>query len=73
MTQPVSTVTARPAPEDGPTPICQYCLADPRHTPLATHLPADQRCPLCGVAYTGPRRSAQFRALTDAGLVAIEE
>lgn len=51
------------------TPTCQYCLADPRHTPLA-HL-GDPRCPVCGSAYGGPRRDAEYQALLDAGFVAV--
>lgn len=47
---------------------CQYCLADPRHTPLGAD--AKHRCPVCGAAYSGPRRSLEFAALVAAGLVA---
>lgn len=52
---------------EGRTPTCQYCLADPRHTPLGAD--KSKRCPVCGAAYSGPRRSAEYRALVDAGLV----
>jgi hypothetical protein len=47
-------------------------LADTRHTPHAAHVPVDKRCPVCGAAYTGPRRDAQFRALLHADLVVVE-
>jgi hypothetical protein len=50
-----------------PQPICQYCLANPRKTTVTDD--PERRCPVCGADYTGPRRSAEFRALIDAGLV----
>lgn len=48
-------------------PTCQHCLADPRFTPLGPD--KDQRCPVCGAAYTGPRRSREYVTLLEAGLV----
>jgi hypothetical protein len=54
-----------------PAPTCQYCLADPRFTPLGPD--KDNRCPVCGAAYGGPRRQEQFRALVEAGLVASDD
>lgn len=50
---------------------CQYCLADGRYTPLGPD--PDKRCPVCGSAYTGPRRDAEFAVLVEAGLVAEDE
>lgn len=53
-----------------PASTCQYCLADGRYTPIAsTDTPAEGRCPVCGAAYTGPRRTDEYRALMEAGLV----
>lgn len=52
-------------------PTCQHCLADPRYTPLGCD-PA-KRCPVCGAAYTGPRRDEEYAALRDAGLIAGPE
>ena len=49
------------------TPTCQYCLADPRFTPLGSD--KDKRCPVCGAAYCGPRRDEEFRVLVESGLV----
>jgi hypothetical protein len=69
MTQPTTT---SPQDADACTPVCQFCLADTRHTPHAAHVPVDKRCPVCGAAYTGPRRDAQFRALLHADLVVVE-
>jgi hypothetical protein len=51
-------------------PTCQHCLADPRHTPLGDA--RKPRCPVCGSAYSGPRRDAEYQVLLDAGLVAVE-
>jgi hypothetical protein len=48
-------------------PTCQHCLADPRYTPPAPS--GATRCPLCGSAYYGPRRSLEYAALVAAGLV----
>lgn len=48
-------------------PTCQHCLADPRYTPLGPD--KDKRCPVCGSAYSGPRRDAEYVALVEAGLV----
>ena len=48
-------------------PTCQYCLADPRFTPLAES--KTRRCPVCGSSYTGPRRSKEYVALVEANLV----
>ena len=56
--------------EDGPSAVCQYCLADNTFTPIAWQLPQDKRCPVCGSAYSGPRRSAAYQVLLAAGLVA---
>jgi hypothetical protein len=57
--------------DGGPLPpTCQFCLADGRYTPVAWHLPERERCPVCGAAYTGPRRDAEYQALLTAGLVA---
>lgn len=56
----------QPAAEPGP--VCQYCLADPRYTPISPS--KDHRCPVCGASYRGPRRDREFRALVEAGLVA---
>jgi hypothetical protein len=50
---------------------CQYCLADSRHTPLGPD--PSKRCPVCGAAYTGPRRDEEYQVLLEAGLVADEE
>lgn len=50
-----------------PKPTCQYCLADTRYTPLAFN--RNQRCPVCGAAYTGPRRDEEFQVLLEAGMV----
>jgi hypothetical protein len=52
-----------------PPPTCQHCLADPRYTPVA---PRDYggKCPVCGSAYSGPRRSKEYVTLLEAGLVA---
>ncbi len=47
-------------------PTCQHCLADPRYTPVHKGRP---RCPVCGSAYGGPPRDAEYQALMDAGLV----
>jgi hypothetical protein len=52
-------------------PTCQHCLADPRFTPLGVD--KDKRCPVCGAAYSGPRRSEEYRALLDAGLVTADD
>lgn len=49
---------------------CQYCLADPRYTETVNVLATNKRCPVCGSAYTGPRRSLEYAALVAAGLVA---
>jgi hypothetical protein len=47
---------------------CQHCLADARYTPLG---PVEsERCPVCGAAYSGPRRSKEYRVLVEAGLTA---
>ena len=55
-------------------PTCQYCLADPRHTPLPPPmLTGVGRCPVCGSAYTGPRRSEEYRVLVEAGLVTNDD
>jgi len=51
-----------------PKPTCQYCLADPRCTPIA--LRPHPRCPVCGAPYSGPRREREYRVLLEAGLVA---
>jgi tRNA(Ile2) C34 agmatinyltransferase TiaS len=72
MTQPPPQPESNPRDDTTRTPVCQFCLADTRHTEIAGHLPQDQRCPVCGAAYTGPRRDAHFRALLHAGLVAVE-
>jgi len=48
-------------------PTCQHCLADPRYTETATN--PEHRCPVCGSAYTGPRRGLEYAALVAAGLV----
>lgn len=56
--------------EDGASAVCQYCLSDCGFTPIAWHLPQDKRCPVCGSAYSGPRRTAAFQTLLAAGLVA---
>jgi hypothetical protein len=53
------------------TPSCQHCLADPLYTPLAH--PGDPSCPVCGSAYGGSRRDAEYQALVDAGLVSRGE
>lgn len=50
-----------------PQPMCQYCLANPRYTRVGSN--PDQRCPVCGADYDGPRRDKEFRALLEAGLV----
>lgn len=52
-------------------PICQYCLADPRYTPISPS--KHHRCPVCGASYGGPRRDREFRALVEAGLVASSD
>ena len=52
-------------------PVCQFCLADSRFTPIAAD--KSKRCPVCGAHYTGPRRSAQYRALVEAELVARDD
>lgn len=52
-------------------PTCQYCLADARYTPLATD--KNGRCPVCGSAYTGPRRDKEYRVLLEAGLVVDDD
>lgn len=52
-------------------PSCQYCLADTRYTVIAKD--RKRRCPVCGSDYTGPRRSKEFAALRQAGLVADDE
>jgi rubrerythrin len=49
---------------------CQHCLADARYTGLGSN--PEARCPVCGSAYTGPRRSLEYAALVAAGLVAID-
>lgn len=54
-----------------PKPTCQYCLADTRYTPLAFN--RNQRCPVCGAAYTGPRRDVEYGVLRDAGLVTRDD
>lgn len=71
---PMTTTTTdhnqpQPDPQQYPAPTCQYCLADPRYTPLAT-AGAGRRCPVCGSAYTGPRRDREYNVLVEAGLVA---
>lgn len=53
------------------TPTCQYCLADPRFTGLGPD--KSRRCPVCGAPYSGPRRSAEYRALVEAGLVTADD
>lgn len=50
---------------------CQYCLADPRYTGLGPD--KENRCPVCGSAYSGPRRSTEYNTLVEAGLVARGE
>jgi hypothetical protein len=69
-----NTTAAVPAPRNPPewTPpaTCQYCLADCRYTTIAFDKPENERCPVCGCAYTGPRRTAEYRVLLEAGLVA---
>jgi hypothetical protein len=57
-----------PRGEHSPGPVCQYCLADARYTPVGE--PSRPRCPVCGAAYSGPRRAAEYRQLVEAGLVA---
>lgn len=64
------TAAASPPPAETPHAVCQHCLADTCHTPIAFHLPMDKRCPVCGAAYTGPRRSAEYQLLLEAGFVA---
>ena len=49
---------------------CQYCLADTNHTRVAWEQPATKRCPVCGAAYTGPRRDAEYRLLVEHGWAA---
>jgi hypothetical protein len=41
--------------------LCQYCLADPRYTPIAGR--GITRCPVCGAAYSGPRRDRAYQAI----------
>lgn len=43
--------------------LCQYCLADPRYTPIAEL--GITRCPVCGAAYSGPRRDTEYRAIVN--------
>jgi hypothetical protein len=50
---------------------CQHCLADSNHTPLA--VPPSIRCPVCGAAYSGPRRSREYQALVEAHLTSRED
>jgi hypothetical protein len=56
------------SPDAAPGPVCQFCLADPRYTPISPS--KEHRCPVCGASYRGPRRDREFRALVEAGLVA---
>lgn len=56
-----------------PGPVCQYCLADARYTPVATDHSLNKRCPVCGSAYNGPRRDALYRVLVESGLVARDD
>ncbi len=46
---------------------CQYCLADSAYTIITQD--KKRRCPICGADYTGPRRSKEFAAIRDAGLL----
>ncbi len=55
-------------PFDAP-PTCQHCLSDPRYTPMGD--PQEKRCPVCGVRYSGPRRTREYVVLVTSGLVAI--
>lgn len=50
---------------------CQYCLADARYTKIAKD--ENRRCPVCGSDYTGPRRSKEYAAIRDAGLLNHDE
>ena len=54
-----------------PGPVCQYCLADARYTPISES--KGNRCPVCGAAYSGPRRDALHRVLVESGLVARDD
>lgn len=54
-----------------PPPTCQHCLSDPRYT--GTGMISEQRCPVCGAPYSGPRRSLEYITLLEAGLVSNEE
>ncbi len=47
---------------------CRHCLADPRYTPMGD--PDEKLCPVCGVNYSGPRRSKEYQILVASGLVA---
>ncbi len=49
-------------------PTCEYCLADPRYTAMGD--PQEKRCFVCGVRYSGPRRSKEYNVLLISGLVA---
>ncbi len=50
---------------------CQYCLADSNYTAITEE--KENRCPVCGSRYTGPRRSKEFAAIRDAGLLENED
>lgn len=54
-----------------PRPVCQYCLSDTEKTPLGDE--HEKRCPVCGCAYNGGRRSKEFATLVAAGLVARDD
>jgi len=50
---------------------CQFCLADPKYTGLGPD--PTKRCPVCGSAYCGPRRSKEYVTLVEAQLVSRED